>query len=137
MKAFFDTSTFVKKYIFEEGYEKLDAILEDITTIIVAPIYLLEIRSVVQRKLKEKLLTAQQGDLIKQGIKNDHADFEQILWDGSLEQKALELIEKHQLKTLDSIQLASAFLSKADTFITSDQKLFQIAKKELKDVMLI
>ena len=137
MKIFFDTSAYVKKYIFEDGWEKLDGLLADTTAIVVAPVYLLEIRGVIQRKLRERLITPHQAYLIKQGVDHDYDYFEKILWDEPLEQSALALIEKYQLKTLDSIQLASAHFSKADMFVTSDQKLFQTAKKEIKSAVFI
>ena len=137
MRAFFDTSALVKKYILEDGWEKFDGLLNKVTAIVVAPVYFLEMNGMVQRKLTERSITARQANLIKQNVENDLEEFEKIAWDASLEQTALTIIEKYPIKTLDSIQLASAFLSKAKTFITSDRKLFHIAKKELKGAVLI
>ena len=137
MKAFIDTSTLVKKYFLEEGSDKFDEFLNDVTIIVVAPVYLMEIRGMARRKLMEKLITIHQADRIREDINQDYEKFEKILWDEPLEQAALTIIEKYPIKTLDSIQLASALLSKADSFVTSNHKLFQIAKKELKNVVCI
>ncbi len=55
-----------------------------------------------------------------------------IQFDDKLEEKSIEIIKKHHMKALDSIQLASALLSKADKFITSDKRLYKISKKVLQ-----
>ncbi len=137
MRAFVDTSSLIKKYIVEKGSEKLDAQLEAITEIIISPIYLLEINSAIERRLLEKTLTNLQAVWIRSEIKKDFQFFSRVLWNDNLEQKALEIIHKYHLKTLDSLQLASCCLSKTDIFITSDKKLFKTAKKELKNAKFI
>ncbi len=54
-----------------------------------------------------------------------------------IEEKAIKLIEKHQLKSLDSIQLASYFYRRTDvrSFIASDAKLKRAAEAESVDVI--
>ena len=42
------------------------------------------------------------------------------------------MIKKHEMKTLDSIQLAAAIIAAADIFVTSDKKLYNSAVSELK-----
>ncbi|MBI3315010.1 MAG: type II toxin-antitoxin system VapC family toxin [Candidatus Omnitrophica bacterium] len=137
MRAFIDTSALLKKYIHEQGSDKFDQILKNISEIAVAPTLLLEVRCSVQRRVHDGIIDLEQAEFIKQEIKKDCVYFIRVSWDDALEQAALTIIEKYKLKTLDSIQLASAHLSKADTFVTSDQKLFHVAKKELKNAVLI
>ena len=137
MRAFIDTSSLIKKYVSEEGSGKFDTLLEGITEIIVSPVYLLEVHSVIERRLKEKILSPQQASSVITEAKKDHYYFVKIIWNENLERKAVEFIEKYRLKTLDSIQLASAYLSKADVLITSDKRLFQKAKEEFKNAVLI
>ena len=54
-----------------------------------------------------------------------------------IEKEAIRQIEKHQLKTLDSIQLASVLYRKIDIsgFIVSDVKLKNAA--EVEDIQVI
>ena len=137
MKAFIDTSSLIKKYIAEKGSDEFDTTLKKISEIIVSPVYILEFHSAIQRRLKEKTLAAHQAAWLLTEAKRDFHYYSQILWGEDLQQKAIEIIQKHHLKTLDSLQLASACLSQADIFITSDQKLFQTARQELKNVKLI
>lgn len=62
----------------------------------------------------------------------DYKDFNTILFQESIENLALELLRTYNLKTLDSIQLASVKHSESSKFVTSDKKLFDSAQKELK-----
>lgn len=137
MKAFIDTSSLVKKYLDERGSDQFNVLLKQILEIIVSPFCLLELNSVLQRRLKEKTLHIDQVSSILAEIKQDLPYFSRIHWNDDLEQKALEMIQKYQLKTLDSLQLACGYLSQADLFITSDEKLYHAAKKELDRVKLI
>ena len=137
MKAFIDTSSLIKKYIDEKGSDQFNVLLKQISEIILSPFCLLELNSVFQRRLKEKTLNIDQVSSILTELKRDLPYFNRIHWNDHLEQKALELIQKYQIRTLDSLQLASGCLADADVFITSDQKLYQAAKKELHNVKLI
>jgi len=137
LKAFIDTSSLLKKYVLEAGSDTFDELLKKISEIIVSPIYLLEVNSAIDRRLKEKGLATQQAEWILSEITKDTDYFTKILWNENLEKTSIELIGKHHLKTLDAIQLASALLSLADLFVTSDKHLAAIARKELKQVRFI
>ena len=56
MRAFIDTSSLLKKYVDEQGADTFDALLLSVSEIIVAPITLLEIHSIIERRLREKTL---------------------------------------------------------------------------------
>ena len=133
MKAFIDTSSLIKKYVKEKGSDDFESLLEKVSEIIIAPVFWLEINSAIERRLREKTLTASQANRIRNEIKRDLFYFHKINWNENLEEHALVLIQKYQLKTLDSLQLAAAHLSKAGIFVTSDKKLFQVAQLELEN----
>jgi len=137
LKAFIDTSALIKKYIQEKGAAQFDVLLERVSEITVAPIYLLEIYSALQRRLKEETLTREQASWLKSEIKKDYNFFHKVIWNENLEKKSLQLIEKYHLKTLDSIQLAAGCLSETEVFMTSDRELFDIAKRELKTASFV
>ncbi len=50
---------------------------------------------------------------------------------------AVEMINKYHLRTLDSIQLASAILSDSELFIASDEDLYKAASKQLSKAIFI
>lgn len=137
MKAFIDTSTLFKKYAEEEGSQDFDQILNKISEVIVSPISWVEANSIISRLLKEKKLEKNEAEWIQREMKRDFNFYSKIIWNDNLEAKAVELGNKFFLKTLDSIQLASGYLSRADLFITSDRKLFHEAGKIFKHVQFI
>ncbi len=137
MKAFLDTSALIKKYVAEPGSHRLEEYLEKVAEIVVAPIYWIELHSALQRRLHEKTLTHSQVTTIRQEAAKDLTFFSKVIWNESLEEKAVEMIKKYYFKALDSIQLAAGILSQADLFFTSDQSLYKAAVQELKNVKLI
>ncbi len=137
MRAFIDTSALVKKYIQEAGAEQFEEFLKSISEIAVAPTYWIEFNSAVHKRLLSKHLTRKNSDHILTEGKKDLIFFHTVIWNDSLEQEALKLIEKYSIRTLDAIQLASGVLSESDFFVTSDRKLLSYAKKEVKQAVLI
>lgn len=130
MKAFLDTSALIKKYVLEPGSDKLERYLEKISEIVVAPLYGIELNSALERRLNEGTLSHLQIATIRQEAARDLNYFSRVIWNESLERKAIEMIKKYCLKTLDSVQLASGMLADAELFLTSDQDLYKIAFKE-------
>ncbi len=137
MKAFLDTSTLIKKYVSEPGSDRLEELLEKVSEIVVAPIYWIELNSALERRLHEKTLSHPQVAAIRQEAGKDLTYFSRVIWNEVLEQKAVEMIKKYYFKALDSVQIASGILSRADLFLTSDQSLYKTASQELKSTKLI
>ncbi|MCM8813248.1 MAG: type II toxin-antitoxin system VapC family toxin [Candidatus Omnitrophica bacterium] len=137
MKAFIDSSALVKKYIHEQGSQDLDALLENVTDIVISPTFWLELTSALQRRTADKSITATQAAWLKKQCQHDLIYFHKVIWNSLLEETAAKLILKYRLKTLDSLQLASAAVARADIFVTSDKQLFQAAHKELRPARLI
>lgn len=134
MRVFLDTSSLLKRYLEEQGSQELGLLLEEASEVIVAPIAWIESHSALSRLFREKGIDEKRFSLLKKEMKNDFHDFNRVLWNDSLEQKAVEIVEERHLKTLDSIQLAAGILSNADLFVASDKKLLAAAKKVLKSV---
>jgi len=132
VKAFIDTSSLIKKYVQEEGSDRLETELAKVSEVTVAPLYWIELNSALERRLREKTLSPPQAATIRQEAARDLNYFGKVLWRDALEKKAVEIIKKYGAKTLDSVQLASGILADADIFLTSDQDLFAIARKETR-----
>jgi len=132
-----DTSSLIKKYIQESGSDEFDSLLNKVNEIIVAPVYFLEINSAIERRLMEHNISLSQANWMRQESQRDLHSFHQVIWNDNLLRKAVELIRKYQLKTLDSIQLASGCLSNADIFVSSDKILHKAAKQELQKTLFI
>ena len=137
MRAFLDTSSLFKKYVEESGSDKLGELLNDVSAIVVSPLTWIEMNSIVARRLREKLLTAQQATWLKAQTERDFRSFHRVVWNETLEKKASDLISRYSILTLDAVQLASGVLSKADIFVTSDKKLFEEASKVIRQARYI
>jgi len=137
LKAFIDTSSLIKKYIQEQNSDKFNSFLDDVSQVIVSPVYFVEINAAFQRIFREKKITSKEREYLKNEAFRDYEYFYKINWNEKLEKNALDIAEKYALKTLDSLQLASAVLSGADIFVTSDKILLRAARKEIKNVLLI
>jgi predicted nucleic acid-binding protein len=137
MKAFIDTSSLFKKYVDEQGSSEFNKLLESINEIIIAPTTLLELHSVIERRLREKTLQSEDAEWIEKEFMTDFNFFGVVEWNDELLEKAIRLIRKYQLRVLDSVQLSAAQLSGATLFITSDKQLYKAAKTELSSVNFV
>jgi predicted nucleic acid-binding protein len=137
MKAFIDTSSLFKKYVDEQGSSEFNKLLESIHEIIIAPTTLLELHSVIERRLREKTLLSEDAEWIEKEFLTDFNFFGVVEWNDELLEKAIRLIRKYQLRVLDSVQLSAAQLSGATLFVTSDKQLYKAAKNELSSVTFV
>jgi len=137
MRVFIDTSSLFKKYVEEDGSKELDSLLQGVSEIAVSPVTWIEMSAVIARRLREKTLSSQQAVWLQSEVRKDFQSFHRVIWNEALEKTAMELVYEHPLSTLDTIQLASGFLSKADLFVTSDQGLFEEAQKSVRKAVCI
>ncbi|MBI3615112.1 MAG: type II toxin-antitoxin system VapC family toxin [Candidatus Omnitrophica bacterium] len=137
MRAFIDTSSLFKKYVEEDGSKELDSLLQEVSEIAVSPITWVEMSAVVARRLRGKSLTSQQAAWLKSEMYKDFQSFHRVVWNESLEKVATDFVYQYSLATLDAIQLASGVLSKAETFVTSDRRLFGEAQKKVRKAVCI
>jgi predicted nucleic acid-binding protein len=100
-------------------------LFEESTGIIISAITKLEIVSTIKRLLTDKAITEQESIRLKGEIFHDFTFYKIVQFNKAIEDAAIHLIEKHNLRALDSIQLASCLNQKKVTisFIVSDKKL--------------
>lgn len=136
MKIFFDTSALIKRYILEIGSDKIDSLFEECDDIFISEITELEINSALKRRVIEKSISDVAYVYILNEFYEDLEDFNIVNMLLYLKRISVELIKKHQIKTLDSLQLGSALLSPADIFVSADKKLFDISLLEFVNTSL-
>ncbi|MCB4790803.1 MAG: type II toxin-antitoxin system VapC family toxin [Elusimicrobia bacterium] len=132
MIFYFDTSALIKKYIKEHGSEVVDSILEKADIVYVSKITKIECISVIKRLLHDRAINKADYKYLKKEIFTDFNYFSVIEFNEAVESKAMILIDKYQIKLLDSIQLASLLVmkDKINEFVACDIKLIEYAKKE-------
>lgn len=137
MKAFIDTSSLFKKYVDEKGADTFDILLQPVSEIIIAPITLLEINSIIERRLRDKTLDITDADWIEKEFMFDLNFYGIVEFNENLNSECIRVIRLFQMTVLDAIQLSSAIVAKPDVFIVSDKQLYKSAIKELKRVEFV
>ena len=129
MIYFFDTSALIKRYVQEKESNIVDNLMESADEIFISAITQIESISAARRLLEEKSLSKSDFNVFKDNLASDFPFFTVVEFSEYIEKKAIELIEKHQIKTLDAIQLACCLAVKEDIdhLVTSDVKLARTA----------
>jgi hypothetical protein len=136
MTSFFDTSALIKHYIEEAGSEAVSELMNDADEVFVSEITIIECFSTLKRLLLERQIDEKSFHYLKDELRHDFRFFSQIAVEDAL--KYCEtLIDRYQLKTLDSVQLASAVYLKKEihSFICCDVKLSTAAGNESFEVI--
>lgn len=134
---FVDTSSLFKKYAEEPGSAVFEKLLSQAAEIAVSPVTWIEMNAAIERRFHNRSLSAEQAEWLRVEAKKDFAYFFQVLWNESLESKAVELLHRHALRTMDAVQLASGILSESNLFVTSDRRLYLEAKKVIPRVRYV
>jgi predicted nucleic acid-binding protein len=137
MRIFMDTSAYAKRFIEEEGSAEIDNILFQATELGISLLCVPELLSAMNRKLREKTISRFQYSEIKSRFTEEINDIDIIQLTDEVIKKAVMLLEKNVLRTLDAIHIACAYEWDADMFLTSDKRQIKVAKKEVNKVKLI
>lgn len=129
MIYFFDTSALIKRYVQEKGSNIVDHLMDSADEIFISAITRIESISAARRLLEERSLSKSDFSIFKDNLASDFPFFTVVEFSEYIEKKAIELIEKHQIKTLDAIQLACCLAAREDIdhLVTSDVKLARTA----------
>ena len=129
MRVFIDSSALVKKYIKEKGTEQIIEELSKAEKVYVSLISLPETFSALNRLKRDRLITSHHYVQLKQNVLNDFKNFYICQVTAEVIASPLKLLERHPIKTMDAIHLASALEIKADLFISADLKQLKAASK--------
>lgn len=136
MKAFLDSSSLIKLYHQEEGSDlAIKALSSDIREIFLSELAILEFRSALWKKIREKGIEKNAAIEVIKYFQDDAGNFQWILLQSDIVDSASNLLMKYGnrgLRTLDSLQLASALTLRDEecVFLTSDKLLHTLFKEE-------
>ncbi len=135
MKFYFlDTSALVKRYHAEKGTETVDKIFsEEDKAIVISSICITEMVSAMSRKKEEKAISKEDLDVALSKFFHDVIrDFLVLELDDGHIKDSIVLVLKHNLRTLDALQLAVSISLKElkPVFVCADKKLASVAEKE-------
>ncbi|MBI4648309.1 MAG: type II toxin-antitoxin system VapC family toxin [Bacteroidia bacterium] len=137
MKIFLDTCALFKLYHSEDGSEEIENIFikNKVSALFLSEITKIEFTSTVWKKVRMVEITEKQAKELIQLFENDKSKFTWIQIDNKVISQTTELIAKYGkqgLRTLDSLQLATAVILKNQVLIskTTDKLLNQFFESE-------
>ena len=130
MRVFFDTSAFVKRYIEELGTKKVIEICSQAERLVLCIMCLPEMISTLNRLVRERKLSENQYQQVKNLLLDDFEDVEVCGITTEVIKHAIECLERHPLRAIDALHLGCALVVKPDVFVSSDQRQIEAASRE-------
>lgn len=132
---YFDTSALVKRFVTEEGSDRVERLIAEAAAVATAKIAYPEIYSGLTRKWREKDLSRSDYELACRQLEMDWESYVRIDLDDAILQISRDLIRRYPLRGFDAVHLASAaYLQKAlgepIAFVAADKRLLEAAQKE-------
>lgn len=132
--AYADTSAFIKRFVEETGTAEIERFISDQNhTLMLSSLSMVEIKSVLKRKVVNRELTQETAKSIKELIDLEIASqsirFQAV--DQATFEKTGHLIEglTTQLGTLDAIHLACAKTANCELVVSADKQLLRAANE--------
>jgi predicted nucleic acid-binding protein len=132
---FLDASALVKRYIDENGSEKVRALMNSAERIMVSRLAWPEALSALMRRRPTLDLTDEEFSVLLGELRRDWHQFGVLEINDHTVDYVDRVIEKHKLRGADSIHLSSAIYLKQVTqlpilFVAADEELLKAARKE-------
>lgn len=129
MRVFLDTSAFAKRYVAEQGSDKVAELCQQADSLVVSVICLPELISTLSRLLREKKITKADYRKLKGDVMMDLADIDicQIIPD--VLASVVSLLETNPLRAMDALHVACAVVVEADIFVSADHRQLAAARK--------
>ena len=127
MKLALDSSSFSKRYVQEVGSDQLERFLESASELAFCVILVPEIISGLNRRLRERIITAVDYQTVKKQFMYDVRDATVLQITPSVISRSVKLLEGNVLRALDSMHVACALEWQADLFVTSERRQFMAA----------
>lgn len=137
MRVFFDTSALAKRYVVEEGSNKVMAVCDRADTLAISVICLPELISTLSRLVREKKISPAQYRATRGAILTDLAGVDICEMTPQVMDSVIELLEQHHLRAMDAIHVACALAYQPDLFVSADKRQAEAARKSGIKVLLI
>jgi uncharacterized protein len=135
VRIFFDTSALAKRYVEEEGSEKVRTLCATADALGVSILVVPELISTLCRLVREGHLSSEDYQSLKSAVQADLSEAD--LCDLSQEafDQALRCLESHSLRALDALHVGSALVYQPDLFVSADRRQAEAADREGLAVM--
>jgi len=129
VKVFLDTSAFAKRYVAEQGLDKVMELCQQADNLVVSVICLPELVSTLSRLLREKKLTKADYRKLKGNAMADLADIDICQITPGILVSAVSLLESNPLRAMDAIHVGCALAVEPDIFVSADHRQLAAARK--------
>lgn len=129
MRAYFDSSSFAKRFVEEAGSDKAEALCAQATALGLGVICVPEIVSALARRKREHTLTAAQYTKAKQRLLQDVRDADIVNLTPTVIGSAIRVIEISPIRAMDALHVACALEWGAEVFASSDHRQLQAARR--------
>lgn len=129
MKVFLDTSAFAKRYVAEQGSDKVMTLCLNADSLVVSVICLPELISTLSRLVREKKLAKADYRKLKGQAMADLADVDICQITSEVLASVVSLLESYPLRAMGAIHIACALTVKPDIFISADHRQLSVARK--------
>ena len=129
MKVFLDTSAFAKRYVAEQGSDKVIALCLKADSFVISVICLPELISTSSRLVREKKLSKAEYRKLKGDAMTDLVDVDICHITSEILVSVISLLESHPLRAMDGLHVACALAVKPDIFVSADHRQLSAARK--------
>lgn len=129
MKVFLDTSAFAKRYVAEQGSDKVLELCQQADSLVVSIICLPELISTLSRLVREKRLAKAAYRKLKADAMADLADVDICQIAPEVLALVVSLLEVHPLRAMDALHVACALACEPDVFVSADHRQLSAARK--------
>ena len=129
MKLLADSSAFAKRYVFEDGSELMDQLLNSTSELALSIIIVPEILSALNRRMREKYLSPNDYRQVKKQLMEDVHDATVIQITPAVISHSVKLLERNVLRAMDAIHVACALEWQAELFVTADKRQLKAARE--------
>jgi len=129
MKVFLDTSAFAKRYVAEQGSNKVMELCQQADSLVVSVICLPEFISTLSRLVREKKLSQADYRKLKGAAMADLADVDICQITQGVLASVVLLLESNPLRAMDALHVACALAVEPDVFVSADYRQLAAARK--------
>jgi len=129
VRLFLDTSAFAKRYVAEQGSDKVLALCQEADRLFVSVICFPELTSTLCRLVREKKLARAAYRQLKGDAVADLADVDICQITPEVLAGVVSLLEAHPLRAMDALHVACALACQPDAFVSADRQQLAAARK--------
>ena len=128
MKLVLDSSAFAKRYIVEDGSERVDQLLQEASQLALCILLVPEIISGLNRRLREQVISPEDYRSIKKQLINDVHDAVLLQITPAVISRTIKLLENNPLRSMEALHVACALEWQAELFVSADRRQAAAAK---------